>query len=160
QAMDRYVGLSREMDRESVRLMPRAWLVVGVAGLAPAFLAGASAGAIAISIGAILLGYRALERLRAGAMQLIGAAISWRQVRPLFDAAARTEAPGTFVAPAKDCPVVDARELAFAHAGRKPVLEGTSCMIRDGDWVLLEGPSGGGKSTIVSLLAGLRGPSS
>jgi ATP-binding cassette subfamily B protein len=31
--------------------------------------------------------------------------------------------------------------------------------IERGDWVLLEGPSGGGKSTLVSLLTGLREPS-
>jgi ABC-type multidrug transport system fused ATPase/permease subunit len=40
------------------------------------------------------------------------------------------------------------------------VLHGTSLRIAVGDQVLLEGPSGGGKSTLGSLLSGLRAPES
>jgi len=52
------------------------------------------------------------------------------------------------------------RFLAFGYAARPaPVLEGCSFVLREGDRVLLEGASGGGKSTLAALLAGLRAPS-
>ena len=38
----------------------------------------------------------------------------------------------------------------------EPVLRGCSLRIHTGDRLVLEGPSGGGKSTLVSILAGLR----
>jgi ATP-binding cassette subfamily B protein len=40
------------------------------------------------------------------------------------------------------------------------VLEGCSLRVRRGDRLLLQGPSGGGKSTLASLLTGLRVPES
>jgi ATP-binding cassette subfamily B protein len=55
--------------------------------------------------------------------------------------------------------LIDAEGLAFAHHdGRAPVLAGASLSIRRGDRILLEGPSGGGKSTLASILTGLRAP--
>src|SRR5947207_10486229 len=42
----------------------------------------------------------------------------------------------------------------------EPVLRGCNLSIRRGDWVLLEGASGNGKSTLASLLTGLRAPES
>lgn len=164
QSMDRCLAASREMDHEAARLaglLPRAWLLVGIAALAPAFLGGASPTAVAIGIGGMLLAYRALHRLVGGASQLAGAWIAWRQVARLFHAASRRQMPGAFVMPSKDGAVLDARQLVFSHAGRaEPVLKGASCTVHPGDWVLLEGPSGGGKSTVASLLSGIREPSS
>jgi ATP-binding cassette subfamily B protein len=52
-----------------------------------------------------------------------------------------------------------ARELDFHYPGRSaPVLSRCSFELRRGDRVLLEGPSGGGKSTLGALVAGLRSP--
>lgn len=42
----------------------------------------------------------------------------------------------------------------------EPVLHACDLRIDEGDRILLEGPSGGGKTTLVSLLAGLREPQS
>jgi ATP-binding cassette subfamily B protein len=54
-----------------------------------------------------------------------------------------------------------ARELHFRYReGGRPVLEGCSLEIHAGDRLLLEGPSGGGKSTLAALLTGLRVPES
>jgi ATP-binding cassette subfamily B protein len=56
-------------------------------------------------------------------------------------------------------PLMEARHLAFRYPGRRlPVLEDCAFEIRRGDRVLLEGPSGGGKSTLGALLCGLRRP--
>jgi len=52
-------------------------------------------------------------------------------------------------------------DVGFRYPGRHdPVLRGCDFQIRKGDRVLLEGPSGGGKSTLGALLAGLRTPDS
>jgi ATP-binding cassette subfamily B protein len=57
--------------------------------------------------------------------------------------------------------LVDARELVFHYKDRaEPVLHGTNLEIVSGDRLVLEGQSGGGKSTLVSLLTGVREPTS
>jgi ABC-type multidrug transport system fused ATPase/permease subunit len=59
--------------------------------------------------------------------------------------------------PSDSTDVVDARNLVYRYSGRhEPVLRGCSLRIKSGDRLGLEGPSGGGKSTLVSILAGLR----
>jgi ABC-type bacteriocin/lantibiotic exporter with double-glycine peptidase domain len=56
-------------------------------------------------------------------------------------------------------PLLQARDLVFRYQPhRKPVLNEISVKINQGDRMLLEGPSGGGKSTLASVLTGLRLP--
>ena len=56
--------------------------------------------------------------------------------------------------------VVEAHDVSFAHSsGSEPVLEGCTLAVGRGERILLEGPSGGGKSTFAAVLAGLREPS-
>jgi ATP-binding cassette subfamily B protein len=165
-AAERYVRLAERMDRDGARLtglMPRGWLVVGMAAMAPAFLAPLpSAGTLAVSMGGMLLGWQALRRFTSGLANLAGAAISWKQVAPLFHASARGAVePKTVEGTVGGEVVVDAKDLAFTYAGRGVrVLDGVDVRVRRGDRVLLEGESGGGKSTLISLLTGLREPDS
>ncbi|HEU4532700.1 MAG TPA: ATP-binding cassette domain-containing protein [Polyangiaceae bacterium] len=57
--------------------------------------------------------------------------------------------------------LLEAREVVFRHHERGlPVLRGVSLRVAPGDRMLLEGPSGGGKSTLSAVLAGLRQPES
>ena len=57
--------------------------------------------------------------------------------------------------------LVTARDLGFRYRGRgSQALQACSVQIQYGDRLLLEGPSGGGKSTFAALLAGLRDPES
>jgi ABC-type bacteriocin/lantibiotic exporter with double-glycine peptidase domain len=57
--------------------------------------------------------------------------------------------------------VLEAHDLVFRYRPRgEPVLRGCSLRICAGDQLLLEGPSGGGKSTLATLLTGLRLPES
>jgi ATP-binding cassette subfamily B protein len=155
------------MDQSTARLIaivPRGWLVLGLLGLAPAFLRGMDSPArVAIAVGGILLAYRAWKRLAAGAWQLAGAAVAWQRTSVLFNAAARQELPGSLNAPepAEESPVIEATDLTFRYSGRtQPVLRDANLRITTGDQVVLEGASGGGKSTLVSVLAGVREPSS
>jgi ATP-binding cassette subfamily B protein len=57
--------------------------------------------------------------------------------------------------------LVDASSLVFRYRDDgEPVLRGADLKIERGERILLEGSSGGGKSTLAALLVGLREPSS
>ncbi|MBI3801897.1 MAG: ABC transporter ATP-binding protein [Deltaproteobacteria bacterium] len=174
-ALARYVELSRAMDRNGallVALVPRGWLAVGVLGLAPAFAANQGSPALlAVSLGGLLLAFRALQKLTAGLSHLASAALAWTQVAPLFHAATRPELSGSpsLIFASRSAPrrfgekhvVIEAHDLVFRYrAHGAPVLQGVNLQIRAGDRLLVEGPSGGGKSTLASLLIGLRCPES
>ncbi|AGP40490.1 hypothetical protein SCE1572_41905 [Sorangium cellulosum So0157-2] len=93
EALSQYLARSRELDRSQIEigaLMPRGWLIAGIAGLLPPFLAGTgSAAAYAVALGGVLLASRALQGLSAGLSSLASAAIAWAQVATLFAPAAR-----------------------------------------------------------------------
>ncbi len=60
-----------------------------------------------------------------------------------------------------ELPLLDARGLTFRYRDTgDPILKGCNLPIHSGDRLLLEGPSGGGKSTLAALLTGLRAPGS
>ena len=171
QALEHYHLASEKMDRLSVwfaSVVPRGWLFIGVFGLAPAFVyANTSAGSLAVGLGGVLLAYAALRRLTNGVIYLTDALIAWKQVAPLFQAAAPAEPSSTDIFSPDAQPLkagealLDARELVFRYRDRtEPVIKGSSLRILAGDKILLEGPSGSGKSTLASLLVGLRQPES
>jgi ATP-binding cassette subfamily B protein len=168
--VERYVRASASMDRTAIVLLglvPRGWMLVGLCGLAPLFVGAESAAALAIGLGGILLGFRAMDRLTAGLLSLAGAAIAWRQTSPVFRAAAAM--PGDAAPPDRrtaegkrtGAAALDASDIRFTHAGRpEPVLRGCSLTVAPGERIILQGPSGGGKSTFAAILAGLRAPQS
>lgn len=172
QAVSNYLEVSAQMDRAAVwlqALVPRGWLVVGLIGLAPAFIAGGGPGAIAVSLGGMLLAFLAFRKIAAGLLHLADAFIAWEQIKPLFEAAARpirSGQPGIMPATAtdgapSDGTVLEAHDLVFRYHERgAPVLQNCGVRIHDKDRVLLEGPSGSGKSTLAALLTGLRTPES
>ncbi|MGA2880053.1 MAG: ABC transporter ATP-binding protein [Bryobacteraceae bacterium] len=167
EALETYLKGSKAMDQSTARLIavvPRGWLVLGLLGLAPALIYGdASPARIAIAVGGTLLAYRAWRRLAAGAWQMAGAAVAWQRTAVLFRAATRQELPGALnIDLSKTSPlVVDARDLVYRYSDRtEPVLRQANLGIAVGDRLVLEGASGGGKSTLVSLLAGVREPNS
>jgi ATP-binding cassette subfamily B protein len=172
--LERYLEMSKRMDSAAALLMaiaPRGWLILGTLGLTWAFVASQGLNiTLAISLGGILLAYRALKRLSLGLIALADAVISWQQVAPLFKAAGRSQlqgSPAVAFTPAAqaddggDHAVMEAHDLVFRYQERgEPVLRGCSLTIRRGERLLLEGSSGGGKSTLASLLVGLRVPQS
>ena len=165
EALESYLKSSKALDDSTAALLaivPRGWLVLALLGLAPAFVRGdASTAGMAIAVGGMLLAYRALKRCASGAWQVAGAAVAWERVSVLFHAAARKEVTGSLQAATAPAPgVIDARDLEFRYSEKTPqVLRGCSIHLAPGERVVLEGASGGGKSTLVSLLAGLREPS-
>ena len=93
---------------------------------------------------------------------MTGAAVAWQRVSVLYQSAARRENAGALEAqPPAQAPLIDARQLVFRYsASTAPVLNGCNLKIAMSDRLVLEGSSGGGKSTLVSLLSGLRQPDS
>lgn len=53
---------------------------------------------------------------------------------------------------------LELRRVSFAYEPDVPVLDGVSLVAEEGEWIGLVGPSGGGKTTIVNLIAGLLRP--
>jgi len=170
EALDHYYHLSTWMDRLAVVYqagLVRGWFVLGLAGLLPALTAGQTSGAImAVGIGGVLLGTRAFERLSGSLGYLIDAAICWRQIGPVFQAAAGdheevSDAGNAPAVQAPDQPVLETHDVTFGYrADCDAVLDHCSVSILPGERILLEGPSGGGKSTLASILCGLRSPDS
>src|SRR5262249_46462306 len=178
--VDRYFELSKRMDGTAAMLIagiPRGWLIVGLLGLAPGFISNSSTAAgLAVGLGGLLLGLRAFDRLTTGLSQITDAAIAWRQVSRLFHAAERPQPIGSPVFALAGNPgiaddgaakserepvIVEAHDIIFRYRDRgEPVLRGCNLQIRSGDRLLLEGASGGGKSTLASLITGLRLPES
>ena len=174
QAMNSYLDRSRAMDQASMPVMailPAGWMMAGLAGLAPAFVSGgATPGMLAISLGGIMVAQRALGNVAGGLAGIARASIAWSQVGEFFHAARAEDAPQPFLTigqmgaggtTMEKMPLVEANGLSFRYgASGEPVLKGVDLTIRRGDRILLEGASGGGKSTLASLLSGLRAPGS
>ena len=170
-----YADTSRAMDTRTMHLsvlLPGGWLVVALLTLLPAFASGrATTTSLAISVGGIILALRAFDEIAGFFQQISLAMASVEQIRDLLRAVAKPElaskvplemeagGPGATANGGGNPTLIEGRGLSFTHHARsRAVLENCSLQIRRGDRILLEGPSGGGKSTLVSLLTGLREP--
>jgi ATP-binding cassette subfamily B protein len=167
-----YLEASRALDAQQLWLsvLPaRGWFVLGFLGLIPALLLRHSPAAdLAIAIGGSLQAYAALAALSGQLQAVTSALVAWEQVGELYRAAAVLPIPGNPAlalqahggdsdALAADAVVLDVQGLGFRYrANAEPVLSDCTLVLRRGDRVLLEGASGGGKSTFASLLVGLR----
>ena len=173
-ALAQYTDSSRSFDSSGVFLdvlIPRGWFIVGLAGIAYPFVTlSASAEKLALSIGGILLASMAFESLAMAMKFMAQSTISWQQVAPLLAAANRTtteSAMGELMPNQQDDsdeqrqPILMLRDVTFRYNERsQPILKNCHMTIMQGDQWLLEGPSGGGKSTLAALLSGLRQPQS
>jgi ATP-binding cassette subfamily B protein len=148
-------------------------LVAGLAVLAPALLRAAGAGspaAGALSVGGVWLAYGALRRLGSALPTLALARDAWRQIAPLVGGAetdllpwARTPAGASTDrdgdGDAAAAPLLTAVGAGYQYPGRPaPAIRAVDLTIAAGERVLVEGASGGGKSTLAALLTGLRVP--
>ncbi|MBL8699246.1 MAG: ABC transporter ATP-binding protein [Alphaproteobacteria bacterium] len=166
-----YLNASRGLDHAMVPIAAAGaggWMLAGLAGLVPAFVSGASPVGLAIGLGGILLANRAFAGISGGVAALARASIAWRQVSAMYGSARVEANNGPFLpailAPAdasRRAKLVDASEIVFRYRREgEAVLRGLDLSIRHGERILLQGPSGGGKSTLAALLVGLRAPES
>jgi len=174
QTLQDYLITAKESDDSIIPIMgalSRGWLVIGVLGLAPSFISGSTSETkMAISLGGILLASRALSGVATGFSALARSGIAWTQVSSLFYAAERKPAKEPFLTSTMiagksvddhENKLIDASDLVFRYrAEGEPVLRGINLSIFQGERILLEGSSGGGKSTLASMLVGLRTPDS
>ncbi|WP_437490521.1 ABC transporter ATP-binding protein [Sorangium sp. So ce1014] len=167
--LERYHGASRAMDSVGdllASLPARGWLALGLLGLFPAVLGGVSVGPLVVATGGILQAQAAFATLATSLGALLSAAVSWRSIARLFSAAEGREPPGIPQAvlgrPATSDVVLEARGVSFRYGGERgePVLRDCGLVLSKGDRLLLEGRSGGGKSTLAAVLSGLHAPSS
>ena len=174
EAIERYLDLSRDLDRTDLHFtlwLSRGWLLFGMAGLVPSFVTGATLTPLAVGLGGVLLASGALSTLSGTLSSVSGALIAWKQAKLMYNAATRERSQGTtslaFTGAARTAKagdkqtVIEADDLVFRYRDRgEPVLRSCSLSIKEGDRILLEGTSGGGKSTLCSILGGLRHPES
>ena len=168
-ALNCYFAASRAVDRSGVLFavaVPRAWLITAIM-CAPVVVSGRTpVSALAVLVGGTLLAYGALRRLTGAFVSIVNAAVSCQRIRPVFDAASRQREhgellPGQTEEASPLLPVLEADHLTYRYENSaKPAVQDASFTVRRGDRLLVEGPSGGGKSTLAALLAGLREPQS
>lgn len=164
QWLARYAPPSHAVNRAMhwLAALPRCWLLVGLGCLGHAIVFDAPAVAeLAAGVGAVLLCYRAINRLASGLQDLAIAASAWRKIKDLFAMPDTLRHPGPAPAAQSDGRVIEARGLRFRHPAReRAVLADCELRVQRGDRILLEGSSGSGKSTLAAILAGLRSPDS
>jgi ATP-binding cassette subfamily B protein len=167
--LEAYGGASARLNQLEVAvgvLIPRGWFALGMASLLPGFVAGGVAGGRAVAaVGGVLIAYRSFRILAISVEQLGGALVAWRRLAPLRQAQRTTEpveSPRLLGVqdPSRGdarAPVLDLRRITYRHPGRpEPTLREVSLALAPRDRVLLEGPSGGGKSTLASLASACR----
>ncbi|MDQ2844094.1 MAG: ABC transporter ATP-binding protein/permease [Acidobacteriota bacterium] len=166
-ALHGYLAVSKALDNSGAWLIaaiPRGWLLAGLACLLPSVAARNSAETgIGLMLGGILLAYSALRKLTGSFADIAAALVAFRRIKPLFEAAARAERSGELRIEKQHKPgkVIEADRLSYRYRPTgKAALQSGSLVIRCGDRILLQGPSGGGKTTFASLLSGIREPES
>lgn len=180
--LSKYLMLSQQLDRISnlQNVISGAWLTAGLINLA---LISATTSmplkTVVISLGGILLAQQALQMIRGGINSTASGLLAWQQVNPLFRAARRvndttgvalfhsdkvgtnsaTQAADSLSPVPEPKALLTIKNLSFRYRdlGRW-VLQDCTFTVYAGNRILLEGPSGGGKTTLGALIAGLREP--
>ena len=166
--LDTYLDRSQRIDRYGAWLIsavPRGWLLAALVALAPSALSGLeSSSTVALRLGGVLLAFSALQRLMGAAVDIVGTCVAAERIGPLFKAGGRREIVGQIPpqpTSSSRSNLVEVERVTFAYESTsKLALQPVNLSIRQGERLLLEGPSGGGKSTLSALISGLRRPSS
>lgn len=168
QLMDHYLRRSHAMDRASVvqPTLSGSWLLVALMGTGLLFLATPlPLPMLALTLGGVLLAQSALQTIQTTLTSTQSAVHAWQQMRPLFEAArhapsaSRVFVPDSPSDPLEQQPVLSIRNVGFRYREHGQwVVRDCNLTVYNGDRLLLEGPSGGGKSTLAALIAGLRQP--
>lgn len=163
-----YLDQSRSMDWSSLKLgsgLSSGWSVASLLAFAPALAQGSSPApaSLAISLGGIMLAQRALGGIGGGLSSLSRAGFAWQRVAEIFRAGSRDKGSARPLLTGRMAdaggPVIEGRNLHYAYDANSPkVIDGANVAIARGDRILIEGPSGGGKSTLAGLLTGLSRP--
>jgi len=166
QELTDYLTLADAYDGRLIRLlvlMPSGWVVVGLLGITLTFISRPDAFVLlGASFLALLVSFQYLESLAWGMIDLVRAMVAWRLVAPIQQAATVHSENKSLI---KRFPVrsliLDGQALSFRYqTHQRPILNEANFEIHASDRILLEGPSGGGKSTFASLLTAMLRPKS
>jgi len=159
-----YVRRNRQVIQLQGMYFPGIGLFLGLAALLVLWLGSREVIAGRITIGEFVAFNAYLERLSWPMIafgwvtnMLQRGMASWQRMLEVLDAevAIKDEAPGDGLQAERGA--IEFRNLTFAYDGR-PVLDGISARIEPGQTVAIVGPTGSGKSTLVSLLPRLHDP--
>jgi len=180
-ALAGYAAAAGPMDRCRVVLtvlVPRGWALTGVVLLSVVAANTASQAGVAVGAAGVLFTAAALTRLTAGLAGFADARVAWQQLRSLLGppdparpgpvriATTRpdgvrpeTSQPDAAVPAGEPAALVVAEAVGYRYPGRdRPALARTELRIQAGERLVLDAPSGTGKSTLAALLAGVRRP--
>jgi ATP-binding cassette subfamily B protein len=165
--LSEYLSTLSAQDRLFVALSTagRLFLVGAGAVLAVAFVGGAGAEELLAAGVGIFLGVQALNAASVAVERGVGWLAAWRAIRPLFIAGRERDRPHRDLeteGAAEDLPtVLAASAVSFSYReGGRVILREADLRVRRGERILIEGRSGGGKSTFAKLVAGELRPSS
>jgi ATP-binding cassette subfamily B protein len=180
--LELYLSESRSLDGISrlVQGLPsRGWLLLGFLLLLPSLWNGsADVGLLLVAIGGLFQAQSAFGDVASTVGSLMNLTVAWERAGDLFRAAAVQEPHGLPSASVQEVAsarrdaaregedmdggaLLEARGVSFRYRnGGEPILRGVNLRVTKGDRILIEGPSGGGKSTLAGLLSGLRDPGS
>lgn len=173
-----YLALAQNYDRENLRiwvLVPYGWIILMLLGIAADFVLSPgleTSTTVGLRFLSFVFGAFQFQFLALVIPDIARAYAAWRIIAPIQQAATTHAAaqqragsgdeldvhPEDLVLPAA-VPLLEGRGLTFRYrAGGRAILADCHLAIYNGDRLLLEGPSGGGKSTLASLLIGLHTP--
>ncbi len=168
----RYWHAGRALDRMVWPVqggLARGWMALGLIGLAvPLALGTVDQVALAFAVLGVLFAYQAFVLIGHVVPNLVQLVVAWRELTPLVAAARRAEDAGADPAAADRAaaaadhdatPALEAAHVSYSYPGRtRDVLADCALTLAPRARLLLEGPSGGGKSTLAAVLSGLREP--
>jgi ATP-binding cassette, subfamily B, bacterial len=169
--MRRYLTRAGKMDSAVfvfMAVLPGLWVLASLATLAPPFVAGSATPAqLAIGLGGMLFAGRALAGMTSGVAAAARGVVAWRGVASLLGSNTKKVVERPFVArrnrnePASTTALISAAKVSFAYGQHlAPSIAAADFQIHQGERVLITGNSGGGKSTLASLITGLNQPQS
>lgn len=176
-----YLTLAQDYDRQNLVvwvLVPYGWIILMLLGIAsdfviePGMREGTETG---LRFLAFVFGAFQFQFLALVIPDIARAYAAWRLIDPIQRAAVQRAVQARAASTTNDeievhpddillpenVPLIEGRGLNFRYrVGGRQILTGCNLSIYRGDRLLLEGPSGGGKSTLASLLIGLHQPES
>jgi len=167
-ALAEYLTASKDLDDRSTLLdtfAARGWMLLGLSSLVPSLLAGGSTAApIAVALGGVLLGARAIVGATAGGVALSNAFVAAHEIRALYGAAVHAPKPPALpgmsaAARLSGSGALRVEGVGYTYPGRgDTTLSACSLAIESGQNTLLLGKSGSGKSTLAAILTGQTEP--
>lgn len=171
----RYAEETATLDRWTTRLnaLPRLHYLLSLAIVFSLLVARPTADTLAISLGGMILSMATLGTVVAFVRSSAELYALWQAIRPIVDDVEQPPEPDADVeleaidrelektenAKSGASPIIELRNVSFAYPRRSQrVFEAASMKVLRGERVLVEGRSGGGKTTLAALLTGLRQP--